>query len=139
MLESYYQSMGYIPSALELPEEMARIQPENSRLLKKLSHNQHAPGKSDLAVLTYKIIVELLPDSTASWYGLGKMQSLNKGFEHAAISFQEVFELEPRSIVPKIVLIKLDLQFNRIEQAEKMSKPYDSATPRHLRKLCNNG
>jgi putative PEP-CTERM system TPR-repeat lipoprotein len=131
VLEDYYSKQGNDARALEVSEEMIEIQPENTSLLKKHADNQHAIGKTDLAVLTYQKIVALKPGFAASWYGLGRMQSLNREFKAAQKSFEKVLELEPQALVPWVVLIKLDLQFNNpdeaLNKARKMLKLHPDA------------
>jgi putative PEP-CTERM system TPR-repeat lipoprotein len=126
VLEDYFRRKGNKKKALEVSEEMISIQPENTALLKKHADNLHAVGKTDLAVVTYQKIVSLKPDFAASWYGLGRMQSLNGELKAAQKSFLKVLELEPKSLVPWVVLIKLDLQFKQtndaLEKARKMAK-----------------
>ncbi len=126
VLEDYYSQQENNDKALEVSEDMISIQPENTALLKKHADNQHAAGKTDLAVATYQKIVSFKPDFAVSLYGLDRMQSLNGDLKASQKSFQKVLELEPKSLVAWVVLIKLDLQFKQpneaLEKAHKMAK-----------------
>ncbi len=117
VLEDYYRRNGLRKKALEISQEMISIQPHNVSLLLKHANNQKALKRLDLAIKTFKKIVEYKPELTSAWSGLGRLQFLDEVFEDAQTSYKKVLDLDPDNLIAKIILIQIDLKTKRFDSA----------------------
>ncbi len=122
VLVDHYKSKNNITKAVEISKEMIGIQPENITLLIKHANNLKLSGRPDLAVKTYKKVVELRPNDPLAWYGLGKMQSFDNDHERSYKSFEKMLSIAPKSLVAQIILTQFDLKANNHEQALERAK-----------------
>ncbi len=129
VLVDYYSRVKNITKAVEISNEMVAIQPENISLLVSYANLLKLSGRPDSAVQIYKKIIKLKPNSPASWFGLGKMQSFDSDFEQSYKSFEQALVLSPNSLVIRVLLTKYDLRNNDYNKALKRAIELVKAHP----------
>jgi len=129
VLERYYRKTGNTGQALKIAEEMIRIQPQNVNLLLKYANNQKALNRLDIAISTFKKIVEIKPELPSAWSGLGRLQYLYHQYDSAKKSFKKVLEIDADNLIATVILIQIDIKAKQFEAAKKKAKKLQKVHP----------
>ncbi|MCP3928021.1 MAG: PEP-CTERM system TPR-repeat protein PrsT [Bacteroidetes bacterium] len=130
VLEKFYRDNGDIRKALEISAEMLAVQPQNVNLLLKHANNQKASKQLDLAIITFKRIIDLKPDSSSAWFGLGRLQYLNNELSHAKSSFRKSLSFNPDNLTAKVILVQIAIKTNNLKSAEAQSRKIQKQHPK---------
>jgi len=136
----------YFSDAANILEEGTKSYPGDADLLKTLSATYIEIGKSDVALSTFKALVDKEPDNKIYRYNYGVVLLSNLEFEKAEQEFLKALELDPDYMNAvynlAVTYVKWGTEMNKESEAnekysEEYKKKYETALP-YLEKITTS-
>jgi tetratricopeptide (TPR) repeat protein len=144
--------LGFDKMALELYERLSRMDPDDpsiagrlaallardgrrsaaAELLGRLAMEARTKGRHGDARLLYQQMVQICPEMSAGWYGLGRLEFEDGRLREAEGHLRRASEIDPSSPLPHLLLGHLYRQEGRRESAKAAWQALLERDPEHM-------
>ena len=121
-----------LKSAISAAQNAVAVLPENVDIWAALGRTQHLAGEFNQAMASYKKLASLQPQSALPYLRMAEVQLAEKNRDAAIRSLKNALELKPDSLEVQRVLVGLDLEDKRFEQALTTARTVQKQRPKEV-------
>jgi len=131
LLNDYYLATRNYAQAEKMTQELVIQYPDNIKLLKLHADNLFAAKKLTAAIIVYKHIITIKPESAIAYYWLGSTEYIWQDYTNAKIHLQKSLQLDADNFLAKVTIIKIDLKNKQLESAQQQLSELLIQYPQH--------
>lgn len=130
MLARLYFQMGETKKALEIAQNSYAQSPDNPQLLDLLGAAQLNAGQNEQALVSYRKLLQIRPDSAVAYYRLASVQSITGDARAATETLKQALSLQPDFIEAMIALVPLHIYSKRYAEAKNIAVQIQKKNPK---------